>query len=328
MHSLPFKLLFVFLLQVSFTCSQVADSSFYYKYPQRPSRLASFVEFVAKNFLPSNKIQKHVENPNYVSLPAKIPFDVRKQCQIDIVIVSGRKVFKLSPKSSKSIKTVLFLHGGGYVNNIFKQHWIFASNLVQSTNCTVIIPDYPLAPKSCYSDAFQMLDSLYQKLFSAVNPENIIFMGDSAGGGLALAFAQKLKAENTPQPGQLILIAPWLDVSLTNPAIDSIQKFDPILKVKDLTSIHATWVKDISIKHKLVSPIYGDLTGLPKISIFIGTHDILLADCQALKEKLEKNKIVFNYFEYPKMLHDWVMYIPLKESKFSICQIARLIISS
>jgi acetyl esterase/lipase len=325
MHSLPFKLLFVFLLQVSFTYSQVTDSSFYYKYPHRPSRLASFVEFVAKNFLPSNKIQKHVENANYVSFPAKIPLHVRKQCQIDTVIVSGRKVFKLSPKSSKSYKTVLFLHGGGYVNNIFKQHWIFASNLVQSTNSTVIIPDYPLAPKSSYSDAFKMLDSLYQKLLLEVNSENIIFIGDSAGGGLALAFAQKLKTENVPQPSQLILIAPWLDVSLTNPTIDSIQKVDPILKVKDLTSIHATWVKDISIKHKLVSPIYGDLTGLPKISIFIGTHDILLADCQSLKEKLEKNKIVFNYFEYPKMLHDWVMYIPLRESKLSIKQIGELL---
>ncbi len=322
MNSLQFRLLFIFAFHVSITFCQVTDNSIYYSYPKRPSSLAKVVELLAKKFLPNNKIQKHVEKPKYDSQPAKIPFHVRNHCQIDTSIVSGCDVFKLSPKFSKSNKTVLFLHGGAYVNSIFKQHWIFASKLVQSTNCTVIIPDYPLAPKSSYLDAFQMLDSLYLKLLLVTKAENIILMGDSAGGGLAMAFAQKLKME---KPSQLILIAPWLDVSLSNPLIDSIQKFDPILKVKDLTSIHATWVKDISIKHYFVSPIYGNLSGLPKISIFIGTNDILLADCLLLKQKLEESKVDFNYFEYPKMLHDWVMYIPLKESKFSIKQIGELV---
>jgi acetyl esterase/lipase len=303
------------------------DSSYHFRYSKSQSGLAVLVKVAAKIFLPKNTIQSKIENENYSSSPAKIPNKIKSKLKIDTFLVSGQKVYQFEPKNNSSKKTVLFLHGGGYVNNIFRQHWIFCAKLVEKTNCRIIIPDYPLAPKSNYLDAFSMLDTIYQNLLKETDVANIILMGDSAGGGLAMAFAQKLKIKNQPQANQLILIAPWLDVTMSNPDIELIQKKDPVLHAPVFIPAGAKWAGNSSTKNPLISPIYGSVDGLGKISIFIGTHDILLADCKILKKNLEQKNIVFNYFEYPKMLHDWVMYIPMKESRFSINQIAKLILN-
>ncbi len=150
-------------------------------------------------------------------------------------------------------------------------------------------------------------------------------MGDSAGGGLALAFVMKQQNESAALPAQIILLSPWLDVTMTNPEIEVIQKNDVTLKADQLILAGKAWASKKETNNYMVSPIYGSLEGLPKISVFIGTHDILAADCRKLKVMMEKKGIPMNYFEYPEMFHDWVMLVSLKESEIALSQICNLI---
>ncbi len=303
-----------------------SDTSINYVHQTAPSLEVRLLKFAARLFLPKNSILKKLGRDHYVSKAAPIPKQLLAEFTIDITQVCGRNVYTISPKGKKSGKYVLFLHGGGYINNIFHQHWKFIAQIILKTNCTFIVPDYPLAPAANFKEAFAMLDAIYSALVSKANATNIILMGDSAGGGLALALAEKQKKESKPQAGQIILLAPWLDVRMTNPDIQEIEQHDVSLRVDNLVEAGKAWAASSSTDNYLISPINGSLEGLPRISLFIGTHDILLADCRKLKSILKQKDIPMNYFEYPKMFHDWMMLVSLKESKCAIAQIGALIL--
>ena len=102
-----------------------------------------------------------------------------------------RKVFVLTPKTEKSNKVILYLHGGAYVGEIEQEHWLFFNEVIKDTNATIIVPDYPLAPQYNYEDAFNMVLPLYEKILEKVKQENLILMGDSAGAGMSLSLVQK-----------------------------------------------------------------------------------------------------------------------------------------
>ena len=150
-------------------------------------------------------------------------------------------------------------------------------------------------------------------------------MGESAGGGLALGFSMFLRNENKNQPSQLILLAPWLDVSMNNPDILAVDKKDKILGIKGLQMAGIGYAGQTKLDNYKVSPIYGGLADLPQISIFVGTHDLLLADARKLKENADKSGVSINYFEYPKMFHVWILLNKLKEAQVATSQIISLI---
>lgn len=321
----PFITLCIAIL-ASCVCAQpVKDTSILYIHQDKPDVSVHILKAAARVFLNKNSISEKLGTDHFVSHAAPIPKRIVSGFNVDTTIVNGRNVYQISPKGKKSGKFVVFLHGGGYINNIFRQHWTFTATVIRVTNCTFIIPDYPLAPAATYTEAFAMLDAIYKNLLTHTRAEDIILMGDSAGGGLALALAEKQKIDGTPQAAQLILIAPWLDVTMTNPEIQEVQKKDVSLQADNLVLAGKAWAGNSDPKNFLVSPVYGTLEGLPKISIFIGTHDILFPDCKKLKVLLEQQGIAMNYFEYPKMFHDWVMLGSLDESKKAISQICSLI---
>ena len=238
--------------------------------------------------------------------------------------VEGRDVTSIAPKENKAKKHILFLHGGAYVFNSSKLHWNLVERLVNVTNCTVIAPDYPLAPSQTYIDTYRFMEQIYNKLASEVDPSDIIFMGDSAGGGLALGLAQKLKQDGLPQPGHIILLAPWLDVTCSNPEINDIEKEDVLLNAEHLKLAGQAYAKGGDISSYLVCPINGSVEGLGKISVFIGTYDILYADVKKFKTMCDEKGVAINYFVYPKMIHDWLIF-GLAESERAIQQIKALI---
>lgn len=251
------------------------------------------------------------------------PKEIYKSCNVEKSHASGRNVFTLSPKNGVSSTHILYLHGGAYVQNFMKQHWRFLAMLVKETNCTVTAPDYPLAPEYSYKDAFEMLMPLYGEIVNRVTPDALMLMGDSAGGGLALALAQTIKREQWRQPDQLILLSPWLDITLNNPAIEEVDRLDPFLSVKGLRQAGLAYARDADPNCFLLSPINGTLEQVGKISIFIGSHDLLVADARKLKSMADKRNVPVNYREYPGMVHVW-MFLSFPEARLAqkeICDV-------
>jgi len=272
----------------------------------------------------NNMFDHHDFHQNETNKPPK---NLYKTLLIETSTVDGRNVFKLSPKTETTNKHILYLHGGAYVKGLSKIHWDFFNTLTLMTNCTLIVPDYHLAPDYTYKDSFRMIELIYEKLILESTRENIIFMGDSSGGGFALALAQKLKKEKNHTVNQIILLSPWLDVTMTNPTMLEIEEDDPILEITGLKRAGIAYAGDTSTSHYLLSPIYGDIEGLGKISIFIGTKDILEADTRKFKKMANEKGLTINYFEYKDMVHVWMMmYLP--ESKQAIEQISNLIKAS
>jgi len=260
------------------------------------------------------------------SQPAPIPPKLLQKLHISQDEVQGRQVYKITHPQKKSSKVILYLHGGAYVNNLLKPHWDLIGKLVELTGATCIVPDYPLAPQHQYPAVYAMLDEIYADLGQQFAPENCVLMGDSAGAALALGFAQQLVAQLKPQPAQLILLAPWLDVSMTNPALVALEKTDPMLSVQGLRSAGLAYAGSPEATTLApVSPLYGSLEGLAPMAIFIGTHDLLWADVQRLRELLDKAGVSYRYWEYPKMIHVWMAVTFMPEAQHALREIAQLL---
>lgn len=238
--------------------------------------------------------------------------------------VQGHLVFTMNKKQKPGQKHILYLHGGAYVESFVKPHWDFLSVLMRNLDCTITAPDYPLAPAHTYEQSFAMVSEVYKELIKTINPGNFILMGDSSGGGFALALAQLMRNEKVAQPSQIILLSPWLDIGLTNPAIKDVDPSDYFLGVEGLKMAGKAYAGGTSPNYYLLSPIYGTLEGLPKLSVFIGSREILVADTRKLKALAHEKGIALNYFEYPGMFHAW-MLLNLPESKKAKQQIIDLI---
>jgi epsilon-lactone hydrolase len=252
------------------------------------------------------------------------PKEILETCSVEKHTVNKRHVFTLHPRKKPSGKHILFLHGGAYVQNFVRQHWTFLGMLIDELQCTITAPDYPLAPAHTYRDAFDMVIPVYKRLAEIVKPSELILMGDSAGGGFALALTQYLHKHHIPQPSQLFLLSPWLDVTLQNPAIKEIDPLDPFLGIEGLRRAGKSYAGDTDPEMYLLSPINGPMEELPKTYLFVGSRDILAADARKLKGLLEEKNIPIHYHEYRDMIHVW-MFLNFPESKKARNEIIHLI---
>lgn len=236
----------------------------------------------------------------------------------------SRDIFVISPKNqifnnekqksdifklNKSSKVILYLHGGSYIGELEKYHWDFFKDVIDETQSTIIVPDYPLAPEHTYAEVFKIMEPLYKEIIEKVENKEFILMGDSAGAGLALALYQRNGKLNHRLPNKTILISPWLDVRMKNPKIDEID--DPVLNKALLKLSGKKYAGKNGIGNYLVNPILGPTDKLKHIYILSGTRDILNPDA---KEFALKNKGKINFIEYPEAIHNFVLMKHKKET--------------
>jgi acetyl esterase/lipase len=275
-----------------------------------------------KNFL-----QKQLATGKFDSYACpEPPSKISLNCLVDKFQIQDRNVFTLKPKNKNRIgKHILYLHGGAYVQHFNRFHWEFLAELVKRTNCIITAPDYPLAPAYTYQESFAMVSELYKQLLATEKPDDLILLGDSAGGGFALALAQKIRNEKIAQPAQVILLSPWLDITLTNPDIKDIDPNDPFLGKESLQQAGKLYAGSTDPNYYLLSPINGPLDGLGKVSVFAGTNEILVADTRKLISLAKSKGVRLTYYEYENMVHAW-MFLNFPESKRARQQIIDLIL--
>lgn len=243
-------------------------------------------------------------------IETKEPRQTIEECKVHTYTYMGRNVFTVTQKNveeSDNQKYIIYFHGGSYVAEATQNHWDFLENIVKDTGYTVIMPDYPLTPKYHYQDVYDMVEPLYKEIVESVGNENVILMGDSAGGGLALGLYEKMAEETVALPVKTILISPWLDVRLENENIQEIEKRDTILNKEALRLAGIAYAGKDGINSYLVNPIDGDVSTLQNIKIFIGTDDILNPDCQLLKEKTDDVNGDVEIKEYENAKHIWII---------------------
>ena len=254
--------------------------------------------------------------------PYKLPPGLTLICKVERQMLHGLDCVCLGDPEKKT--KILYLHGGAYVEQPYLLHWHFLDRLVKMSDAQVIVPLYPKAPIHHYQESFDKLLLLYSDLVKDNEVQDLICMGDSAGGGLALSFSQLLSQHHMPQMKNLILLSPWLDVSMGNPSIQVLEKKDPLLQKDYLIAMARAWARDEDLYNPLLSPIFGNLRGLPKISLFIGTHELFLADARKFRALCLSRGVAIDYHEYPKMNHDFPLF-PIPEAKRALQEIIEII---
>jgi monoterpene epsilon-lactone hydrolase len=283
--------------------------------------MSSISAIITSNFLAifnfKNMVEKSLQKPSRRNKPFDLS-SYHKSFFVSEFQLLGKSVVTLQPKSKSSTKHVLYFHGGAYLLEGSVVHWNIIQNIATKANCTVSYIDYPLAPESTYNDTFDMVQQAYDKLISDFADNEFIFMGDSAGGGLALAFAQKLVIDNAPiLPVKSVLFSPWIDISMYNPDLKLQESKDKILPFNELVKAAKKYSGSTKgLNHYLLSPINGSFEGLNPTLVFYGTHELFYPDFLKLREKTKANEKI-HFQEFDGMQHVWVLF-PIPEAKQAI----------
>jgi acetyl esterase/lipase len=198
--------------------------------------------------------------------------------------------------------TVLYLHGGGYCVGSPATHRAITGHLAVRCGARVFAPDYRLAPEHAFPAAVDDAVASFRGLLArGVAPHDVVIAGDSAGGGLSVAAALRLRELALPLPRALVLFSPWVDLSLDQ--LPSPPPGEVMLTLPWITQCARAYVARADARHPLVSPLYADLAGLPPTLIQVGTDEILLGDSRRLRERLQPAGVAVHYEEYPRRWH-------------------------
>lgn len=216
---------------------------------------------------------------------------------------------------------ILYFHGGAYVKNITRSHFKMLEKICLLTGRQIYVPIYKKAPQYCYKDALKDMSELYQSLLK--EKKDIIFMGDSSGGGFIYSLCLYLNDREIKLPSRLVALSPWVDVSMDKQTYIN-EKDDSMEGSKGAKVFGEYWSKG-GVKSPYVSPTYGDLSNMPESLIVVGGKEILLEDIIEFTEKLvdAHNKVTLIRQDY--MGHVYPAY-PIKEGKIALKQIEHFIV--
>jgi acetyl esterase/lipase len=254
---------------------------------------------------------------NGPALPSR---KIRKRYDFVDTMVAGTRVFRLAPRiQDPSPLRILYIHGGAYVFDLLASQWPLVTGLVDHTGAIVVAPIYPLAPEHQVAEGLAAVEQVYRSLVDEVGSRNVVIAGDSAGGGLALSLAHRLRDTRSDLPAALILYFPWLDATCAGPDQPALEKIDPALSIVQLREAGRMWSGDIGGDPR-ASPLFADHAGLPPTLVLAGTKDLLLSDTRRFAERHPAAVV----HEYSGMFHGWVC-APIPEARRALDESAAFI---
>lgn len=199
---------------------------------------------------------------------------------------------------------LLYLHGGAYVLGAPSGYRNVAGHVALATGTQVYPIDYRMAPENPYPAAVEDAVSAYQWLLAqGFAPDKIAIGGDSAGGGLSLATSLALRERNLPLPAALLLISPWVDLTLSGETMQSKANADAMLRKNWITRSAKQYMADTPMDHPGGSPLFADLTGLPPLFIQTGSEEVLLDDSLRLAARAQAAGVQVKHQVYYDMWH-------------------------
>jgi len=261
---------------------------------------------VGRQFTSERTLAEHLERGRVG--PVRPPAWMRRRFDISSKMRNGYEVFTVAPRSRRrrndpAAGHVMYIHGGAYVEGIFRWQWHFVGWMAERLGTTFTVPLYPLAPEHDCAAASAVVLGVYRELLAHDDPSRLVVMGDSAGGGLAMSLAIQAISAGLAKPAALVLVSPWLDVTMTDPAQIEIEKVDPLLLRAGAKAAGRWYAGAMSTTDPRVSPLYGEIASLPPILMFCGTHDILLTDARRLAKRAAAEGTAVEYHEEPGLMH-------------------------
>lgn len=234
----------------------------------------------------------------------------------------GEPILMVHPRSGPTERVYVHYHGGAYVYRLLDIHYPTMAELADASDMTVIIPDYPIHPKT----AQEMHDWTHAHLEALVQEhglKNIAIGGCSAGGNLALAVLQMRRDAELENPKDTILWSPWVDLTMAEDAVAHNDK-EPLLTVKGIVAAGQRFTKGRDPKDPMLSPIFAKLKGLSEFHIFTGQKDLLYPDIAHFAEKATDAGCLKTYIVEPELGHYWMFY-PTRERHKTVAETAEVL---
>ena len=219
------------------------------------------------------------------------------------------EVLLLNDRGDPAQPVVLYLPGGGFLYRPGRLQCRMIGVIARESGAAAVLPLYPLLPDGCAQTALAALETLW-RTHPLLGPDRAVtLLGDSAGGGLALSFAMRLRDAGMPLPRQLALYSPWLDLSVSGPETEKRAGRDFVLAPWGLRRLGRLWAGGLPLDDPAVSPLAGDVSGLPSTAIFVGTREILYPESLLLATKLQAAGVPFTVHTYRGQDHVFACYM-------------------
>ena len=271
-------------------------------------QLAAILEMSAQNAPPPNatppQMRAWIEG-----VTSQLP--VAENVQIERVTCGPCDGELISPAGGDASRLIILYHGGGFFFGSSRTHRVIASNLARAAGCSVLTPDYRLAPESpapaAHDDAF----AVYQwALKQGYAPSKVALNGDSSGGNLALATAVRAKDAGLPRPAAVTLMSPWLDVAREGASHQGTPD-DPVVSKEQLDLFALCYLGDGDRKSPSATPFYADFSGLPPTLVHVGTRERLHDDSVTVVERMKAAGVAADLKVFDGMTHNWQLYAPM-----------------
>ncbi|MBB2991668.1 acetyl esterase/lipase [Mycolicibacterium iranicum] len=236
------------------------------------------------------------------------PFFFRAGLDVTRTEFEGMKVWSLTPRRNATDDVVVALHGGAYVATASIFHWWTYADMARDTGATVIVPLQTLVTKGgTAATEVPRTANFLTAVIDEHGAQNVSLFGDSAGGGLALAATQELVRRNATTPSRMVLLAPWLDVSMSDPRSAEVR--DPLLDIPNLVRSGAKWAGAAGTSDPMASPLFGSLQGLPPTVVYSSSRDLLTVDTVRLRDRVLAEGIPNVTFQFRAgLIHDWFTF--------------------
>lgn len=294
------------------------------KHPKWGLLMEILVEFLRKESAPLSHLTPEVVQ-RYRALPVPQSRLLSKLSCQNIQIGEASARWFTPPSHHKAV--VLYFHGGIYLFGSHKTHSDLLARLALTSKARVLSLEYRLAPEHPFPAAVEDAVFSYRWLLSqGVQPKEIVLMGDSAGGGLALALLLRLKAEGGPMPAAAALLSPWVDLTCRGESFTTNEPFD-YLHQEHLLQGASLYLGSADPLHPHASPLSGDLRGLPPLLIQVGDAEVLLSQGLRLAQKANDAHLEVRCEVAPGMFHDWQLFGYLfEESRQAVDTLAQFVL--
>jgi epsilon-lactone hydrolase len=258
------------------------------------------------------------------TLPTRLVPGLGRRFAVHSEQLDGFVAHVLTPRRVRPVRTIYYLHGGGFTSGIDAFHVRYAVRLARALSARVVLPDYPLAPEHTWRDSHDVLVAHAARW--ADEPGGIVLAGDSAGGGLALAVALSMRDRGHTPATHLVLHAPWVDLTTSTPETTEFAERDTWLFLGKLHAYAAWWAgSPDDLGRPEVSPGLADLAGLPPALMLYGTRDLLAPGCRLLATRAAEARWDLTWVEEPDLIHVYGLLPFLPEARRAFRQVVEFV---
>lgn len=246
--------------------------------------------------------------------------DLKQDYSLNEVDIKGIKAAWIeSLNSIKNKGVIIYLHGGCYIYGNINNYCTIPVQISNTTGLKVLSVNYSLAPENPFPKAIEDVQNIYEYLIEeGYTSDQIVIVGDSAGGGLALATVIKLRDLKADLPAALGLFSPWVDLTLKGDTIETLKDFDNVLSKRQLEGAAKIYAEKQELTNPLISPVFADLKNCPPMMILAGGREILLSDSINLARRANLDNTIVNFIVWDKLDHVFAVDSTLPESKEAI----------